>query len=219
MRDTSHPKPVMQKMAPTFEDFIQSHQFTFFVGQEGKSIVVHAAAIAATSQQLDALINGGMGESETRCARIEDVKVDDFIRFCEYAYRGDYTVPRWEELPLEPSSTSGKNQQNEDDDDWGWAPLSKGKKAKKAKKGRVAVTELERVLEPEPPPMAMDYPQQSRVYDVPELREAPEPQYEIRRISRTQLRTQFDSRNYLNDGGPKALILQHFEPKSNSAVD
>ena len=140
--------------------------------------MVHAAAIAATSQQLDALINGGMEESETRCARIEDVKVDDFIRFCEYAYRGDYTVPPWEELPPEPSSTSGKNQQNGDDDGWGdLAPLSK---KKKGKKGRAA---------PEPPPIEIDYPQESRVYDEPEFEAAPEPQYEVRPISRTPLRT------------------------------
>lgn len=75
-----------------FDSFIQSPQFTFFVGQEGKPVVVHAAAVAATSPQLDALVSGGMQESETRCARIEDVRVDDFIRFCEYTYRGDYTV-------------------------------------------------------------------------------------------------------------------------------
>ncbi|KAF2108670.1 hypothetical protein BDV96DRAFT_555910 [Lophiotrema nucula] len=180
-------------MALTFKDFIQSHQFTFFIGQEGKPIVVHAAAIAATSQQLDALINGGLEESETRCARIEDVGVDDFIRFCEYAYRGDYTVPPWEELPPEPSSTSGENQQNGDDDSWGdWATTSK---KKKGKKGQVASIWDEIVAAPEPGPG-----------DGPP-------------ISRTTLRTQFKSRNYLNDGGPKALILQHFEPKPNSTVD
>ena len=48
---------------------------------------------------------------------------------------------------------------------------------------------------------------------------ASELQYEVRPISTTQLRTQFNSRNYLNDGGPKGLILQHFEPKPNSAVN
>jgi hypothetical protein len=173
--------------------------------------VVHAAAIAATSQQLDALINGGMEESETRCARIEDVKVDDFIRFCEYAYRGDYTVPPWEELPSEPSSTSGKNQQNGDD---GWGDLASLSKKKKGRKGRAAPEPP-----PEPPPIEIDYPQESRVYDEPKFEAAPEPQYEVRPISRTPLRTQFNSRNYLIDSGPKALILQQFEPKPNSAVD
>ncbi|KAL5374890.1 hypothetical protein PMIN06_012164 [Paraphaeosphaeria minitans] len=209
-------------MAPTFEDFIQSHQFTFFVGGEGKSIVVHAAAIAATSPQLDALINGGMGESETRCARIEDVKVDDFIRFCEYAYRGDYTVPPWEELPPEPSSISDKNLQSEDNDGWGngWGGSS-SKRKKKGKKGRVIFSDPddEPVLEPDAPPMEMDYPQESRTYEEPEPETVSGPQYRVISNSRTLLRTQFHSRNYLNDGGPKALILQHFEPIPNSAVD
>jgi hypothetical protein len=41
------------------------------------------------------------------------------------------------------------------------------------------------------------------------------PLHEPGSISRTRLRTQFNTRNYLTDG-PKALILQHFEPKPNS---
>ncbi|KAF2464204.1 uncharacterized protein BDR25DRAFT_361718 [Lindgomyces ingoldianus] len=39
-----------------------------------------------------------------------NVEVEDFIRFCEYAYRRDYTVPPWEELPPEPSSLSVKKK-------------------------------------------------------------------------------------------------------------
>jgi hypothetical protein len=62
---------------------------------------MHAAAIAATSHQPNSLINGGIEESGMRCAEIEDVKVEDFIRYCEYAYRGDYTVSPWEKITLE----------------------------------------------------------------------------------------------------------------------
>jgi hypothetical protein len=156
--------------------------------------VVHAAAIAATSPQLDALINGGMEESGARCARIEDVRVDDFVRFCEYAYRGDYTVPAWEEIPPRSSSTIDKNEENNDHD--GWDQFGTSSKKKKSKKGRLA---------PEPPPM--------------EVETAPEPQHESRSVSRTSLRTQFNTRKYLTDGGPKALILQQFEPKPNSTED
>lgn len=47
--------------------------------------MVHAAAIAATSKCFDALINGGLEKSNSRCARFEDVRVDDLIQFCEYA--------------------------------------------------------------------------------------------------------------------------------------
>jgi hypothetical protein len=152
---------------------------------------VHAAAIAATSQQLDALINGGMEESVTRCARIEDIRVDDFIRFCEYAYRGDYTTPPWQEVLPELSSTSSKGQQNGCDDPSG-VLMSNQKKVKK------------RRLVPVP--------------DVYEEPPAPEPSYEAAPISRAQFRTRFNNRAYLDDGGPRAQILRHFETKSN-AVD
>lgn len=186
---------------------IQSHQFTFFVSQEGKPIVVHAAAIAATSEQLDALINGGMKESEARCAKLEDVQVDDFIRFCEYAYCGDYTIPPWEDLPTEPSSVPGIHLQNNEDD--GWGPILQSKK-KKHKKGRTVppLGDLapEEVPEPEP-----DF--------VEAVYEECEPQYEIRIPSRTLLRTQFNSRNYLKGDGSKDTILRRFEPKANSAVE
>lgn len=52
------------------------------------------------------------------------------------------------------------------------------------------------------------------------VEDAAEPQtYEERRMPRTTLRTQFNNRNYLSNGDPRALILQHFEPKPNSAVE
>ncbi|KAF2444487.1 hypothetical protein P171DRAFT_473556 [Karstenula rhodostoma CBS 690.94] len=185
-------------MAPTFEDIVQSHLFTFCVGQDGKRIVVHAAAIAATSPQLNALINNGMEESSMRCAKLDDIEVDDFNRFCEYAYRGDYTVPPWENLPLEPEPTPDKNQKGEDDDDWGDpTPVSRKKKGKKGRIYEEAIPDVpdEPMTEPEP---------------------EPEPQYELQFNSRTILRTQFDSRNHIIDGGPITAILQSFEPKANS---
>ena len=170
--------------------------------------MVHAAAIAATSPQLDALINGGMEESGARCAKIEDVRVDDFIRFCEYAYRGDYTVPPWEEIPPQPSSSVEKNPENNDHD--GWGQFGPSSKKKKGKKGRLVL---------ESPATEVDYTQESRAIDLFGNEVAPKLQHEVRSVSRTPLRTQFSTRNYLTDGGPKALILQHFEPKPNSAKD
>ncbi|PVH90097.1 hypothetical protein DM02DRAFT_685668 [Periconia macrospinosa] len=129
-------------MAATFKDFIQSCQFTFFIGKEGKPIVVYAAAIAATSQQLDALTNGGMEES-------------------------------------------------------GWfSPAGKAKR--KSKKGKVA-----EISEAQEATAETGHSEESQV----------------RHFSRTQLRTQFNSREYLSKNGPKALILQHFEPKPNNAVN
>lgn len=58
-------------------------------------IVVHAAALAATSTQMDRLINGQMKEANDKRAEIPDISVEDFTRFCEYAYRGDYAAPSY----------------------------------------------------------------------------------------------------------------------------
>jgi hypothetical protein len=178
--------------------FLLSQQFTFFIGKDGTAITVHATAIAATSPQLDALINGGMEESRARCAKIEDVRVDDFVRFCEYAYCGDYTVPPWEEIPLRTSSTIDKTQETNDVNDLG--PFGSSSKKKKGKKGMV------------------DYTQESPEVDLSGFGAAPEPYYGAKPFSRTQLRTQFEVRNYLTNGGPKAMILQYFEPIPNSTM-
>jgi hypothetical protein len=193
--------------------FILSPQFTFFIDKEAKPIVVHAAAIAATSQQLDALINGGMIESDNRCAKIEDVRVDDFVRFCEYAYRGDYTVPPWEEVPLQSSSSFDNTQINDVWDAWRASGISKTKKNKKSKRLQALpeppIEDAEPVFETEPPPL-------TPLAEPEAIAEAPT---EVRSISRVPFRTRFNSRNYLSDSSPKASILQHFEPKPNSAAN
>lgn len=77
------------------DSFIQSDLFEFFIGQEKRPFVVHSSAIAATSPVFDKLVNGGLKESQDRCAEIEDVDSATFIRFLEYAYRRDYTTPIW----------------------------------------------------------------------------------------------------------------------------
>jgi hypothetical protein len=83
-------------MAPSFSEIVQSEQFTFLIGKDKHSVVVHAAAIAATSAPLQCLINGNMKEGQTKCAEFPDLEVEDFCRFCEYAYRGDFACPAWE---------------------------------------------------------------------------------------------------------------------------
>jgi hypothetical protein len=167
--------------------------------------VVHATAIAATSRQLDALINGGMKESETRCAKIEDVKLEDFIRFCEYAYRGDYTVPPWEESPPNPSSASSNNQQSGEGDSLGLSGTSCRKK-----KSKKAQPELEAETASLP---------QSPVSARPLFGAVPQPQPEVKPISRVPLRTQFNNRSYSMKEGSRTLILAQFEPKPNSSVN
>ncbi|KAF2761580.1 hypothetical protein EJ05DRAFT_530280 [Pseudovirgaria hyperparasitica] len=211
-------------MASSFEYFIQSQQFTFYIGREEKPIVVHAAVIAATSQQLNVLINGGMEESEKQSARFKDVRVDDFIRFCEYAYRGDYTVPPCEKIRQEQNSLDGKTQPPDEQpqqepssvaiqtqearEEWPWTadPLASKKKPKG--KNRKHANDWGQSID-------FDYPS-----EIPKGEEPPVelPQHEVKPAPRTRLRTQFNSREFLTDNDPKALILKNFEPKSNKAA-
>ncbi|PSN58889.1 hypothetical protein BS50DRAFT_443563, partial [Corynespora cassiicola Philippines] len=72
---------------------IQSSLFTFCIGEEKKHFVVHSEAVATTSEYFHVLVNGNMVEAKTRSAEFQDVKPEDFMRFLEYAYRRDYTVP------------------------------------------------------------------------------------------------------------------------------
>jgi len=104
------------------------------------------------------LINGNMNEASTRCAEIENVEVEDFIRFCEYAYSGDFTVPTWkqDETPNTPESKADMKWPDEgpaaeepmveepppppsgsSDDGWGGVPPENVTKKKKSKTKRL----------------------------------------------------------------------------------
>ena len=71
----------------------RSKQFVFVVGENQAAFTVHAAIIAKQSKALDVLINGSMGEAFEGKAIFEDIEEDTFIRFCQFAYTGDYTTP------------------------------------------------------------------------------------------------------------------------------
>lgn len=58
---------------------------------------MHSKIVATTSEYFDALVNGDMVEAKTRVAELQDVRSEDFVRFLEYAYRHDYTVPCFSE--------------------------------------------------------------------------------------------------------------------------
>jgi hypothetical protein len=72
---------------------MSSPSFTFFVAEEMEPVLVHGRAFAALSLPLDRLINGNMKEAEDRVAELPDMEKEDFMRLCEFAYRGDYTIP------------------------------------------------------------------------------------------------------------------------------
>lgn len=71
----------------------------FIIGEVQAEFTVHAAIVAKQSKALDALINGSMKEAFARKAVFEDIEEDTFIRFCQFAYTGDYTTPDFIHIP------------------------------------------------------------------------------------------------------------------------
>ena len=49
-----------------------------------------------------------MSEAKEGCSSLEDVDTDTFVRFSEYAYSGDYTVPE-PEIDIGASQTATMN--------------------------------------------------------------------------------------------------------------
>ncbi len=70
-----------------------SEPFTFIVGSEKERVVVHSKAIARLSPSLKVLISGPMQEAQTKIVEWDDVEPEDFIKFCQFAYIGDYSPP------------------------------------------------------------------------------------------------------------------------------
>jgi hypothetical protein len=77
----------------------RSKQFVFIVGENQAEFTVHAAIIAKQSKALDVLINGSMKEASDGKAIFKDIQEDTFIRFCQFAYTGDYTTPDFTHIP------------------------------------------------------------------------------------------------------------------------
>lgn len=71
----------------------RSQLFTFLIGENEEPVQVHAAAIAKQSKALNTLINGSMVEAQVRSVSLRDVSLEDFLKFCEFAYTGDYSTP------------------------------------------------------------------------------------------------------------------------------
>lgn len=72
----------------------RSKQFVFVIGDETKTeYTVHRDLIAKQSKALNALVNGEMQETLDGRATFEDLDDNTFVRFCQFAYTGDYTTP------------------------------------------------------------------------------------------------------------------------------
>lgn len=154
-----------------------------------------------------------MEESEKRCAKLEDVQVEDFIRFVEYAYRGDYTVPPWEDVLPRPSSPVGEDQKNGFNDD-----LNSANSPAKVE----AEDTQDQVTSEQPPPTYAETTEEV-LKDESCIQVVSEPMLDLNSISGTPLRTplwtRFNNRNYLINVEPRTQILNSFEPKHNTTAN
>jgi hypothetical protein len=72
---------------------VDSELFTFVVGPNKKQFPVHSYAITRLSEMLENLVTNGMAESKQKLATLNDVEEEDFARFFQFAYTGDYSTP------------------------------------------------------------------------------------------------------------------------------
>ncbi|KAJ6178312.1 hypothetical protein N7519_008773 [Penicillium mononematosum] len=86
---------------PNFSSIIHSPSFTFLVGPRHTKLTIQSGLAQHVSKPLHNLMNGPTRESKHRIAVLEEDDVETFVAFCEYAYTGDYNVPRREQEVLE----------------------------------------------------------------------------------------------------------------------
>ncbi|OQD88728.1 hypothetical protein PENANT_c003G09099 [Penicillium antarcticum] len=79
-----------------YSSIIHSPSFTFLVGPKHTKLTIQSALAQHVSKPLHNLMNGHTRESKHRIAVLEDEDVETFVAFCEYAYTGDYSLPRTE---------------------------------------------------------------------------------------------------------------------------
>lgn len=76
---------------------LESRLFQFVVGErvDGTATLfsVHEEAIAQLSQPLYNLMRSGLSESQSARTIWNDVSKDTFVRFVQFAYTGDYSIP------------------------------------------------------------------------------------------------------------------------------
>jgi len=92
------------RMSASFEEILLSRSYTFIVGADAVPITVHEATLADQSPGLKALMRTEMSEGLAREARWEDVDKETFMRFAQFAYIGDYSIPTMIVKPSAPTA-------------------------------------------------------------------------------------------------------------------
>ncbi|KAK2759337.1 hypothetical protein FQN54_002815 [Arachnomyces sp. PD_36] len=91
-----------------FEEVVASTPFKFYVGPDRKRFYAHKASIKKLSQPLSVLLDGPMSEAQSGSAILEETEEHTFVRFCQFAYTGDYD-PAHPEIILEATAIDTTN--------------------------------------------------------------------------------------------------------------
>jgi hypothetical protein len=137
-----------------------------------------------------------LSESKTRSAELPDIEPEDFVRFLEYAYRANYTVPSW----TQDESVKAVSEIEEHEP----PPIE-------------LVNE-----EPLPPPELPhdEVPQWS--FEAPAMHESSSYPANLKkkkkgpRSTGAILRSSFQRRTYLWEQAPDAILRASYEPKPNT---
>jgi hypothetical protein len=176
--------------------------------------VVHSSAVAATSGPFRALVNGNLIEAKKRCAELEDVEPEDFVRFLEYAYRRDYTAPSW----IQDESTCEFDQQDDSQAAEEPLPLTNDVPGDAPAPEPEPEPEVDLApLIPQPPTSGVPWGfTSSPLYSKKKSKKSKKSRetYDM-----AILRAKWHRRNYIGDAAPNADIIEESKPKSNSAAN
>ncbi|KAI8957248.1 hypothetical protein F5Y11DRAFT_98616 [Daldinia sp. FL1419] len=89
-----------------YEIIAASKPFRFLVGTEKKEFFMHSELVARISKPLRTLVEGEWKEGKEKSAEWSDVDEGTFVRFCEFAYSGDYMAAE----PFDDTATPLKDQ-------------------------------------------------------------------------------------------------------------
>ncbi|KAH0443910.1 hypothetical protein CcaCcLH18_00736 [Colletotrichum camelliae] len=81
------------KRKRTMQDIVQSRQINFVIGKEQKEYSIHESAFSRLSRPLEALLTGGMQESQNAKVIWGEVDDDVFLALVDVAYYDSYTTP------------------------------------------------------------------------------------------------------------------------------
>ncbi|KAK0715480.1 hypothetical protein B0H67DRAFT_537892 [Lasiosphaeris hirsuta] len=137
-----------------YESLMTSKPFKLVVGPDKKEFYMHSSLLSQQSEPLNVLVNGHMKEAAQQEVEWSDVDVGTFVRFCQWAYSGNYTDPHPVVIPDE--STDGQTVTIQVDDQSIIEPFPTMAKSKK--KGKKITTEPPGPFSlPEPNTSSEDY--------------------------------------------------------------